>query len=176
MLKTPKNAFSSGYKQRQHYPLHSGLYKLRESRQNLKRMHTTVTEVQLHKQNNRRLPYALNQCMRFEVSSWLKSTPSEITWLLGYNILPAIYALTGDRINAIDIQSIRKNIQPEIEKLIIECERTNHLIKKNIKYEYRNMKCSQSELLDLLEHGIHICDSVITSAQTILAQNFRKES
>lgn len=161
MQKTPKKEFSAGYKQRHQYPLLSGLYKLREARQNLLRMHDTVSLIKRHKEKNLRLPDFLNQCMRHEVSTWLKATPTAIAWQLGYNIAPGVDALTGDGLNTSDISSIKKQIKPAIDDLILNCELTHTAIKKNIGYEYRNMKSGQSELLESLESGIKICDTII---------------
>ena len=161
MRKTPKNEFSVGYKQRHQYPLLSGLYKLREARLNLQRMHDTVSLIQRHKVHNLRLPDFLNQCMRHEVSTWLKAIPSAIAWQLGYNIAPAIDALTGDGLNTSEILSIKKQIKPVIKDLLYNCEWTHTVIKKNIGYEYRNMKSGQSELLESLESGIKICNTII---------------
>jgi len=158
---TPHSAFLDGYVTRSAYPLQQGLYKLREVKHKLERLHRAVTEIEYHKAHNLRFPHVLACCMGHEAASWLKTIPITISRKLGYEILPAIRALTGDGLSSQKIASLKSDLKPIINSLLSDCEWTYHLIRKNIRHEYQNMKSGQSELAQELKDAIWLCDKAL---------------
>jgi hypothetical protein len=99
--------------------------------------------------------------MGHEISGWLKQIPIELSWLLGHNIVPAISALSGDKVDPLVITSIQRNIEPEIERLLEDCAKTHTRISIDIGREYKNMQQGESEVLQLLMVAISICNRAI---------------
>ena len=158
---TPKQAFFEGHNARSAHPLHKGVYKLRESKWKLERALRDVTTITRYKTNNWQLPYAMESCMGDEAASWLKAVPTIITRTLGYEILPALRALTGDGLSSQEITRLKSDLKPKVGSLLVDCEWTHHIIRKNIRHEYNNMKKNQSELAQELKDAIWLCDMAL---------------
>jgi len=99
--------------------------------------------------------------MGHEIAGWLKQIPIELSWLLGHNIVPAVSALSGDKVDPSIITCIQRNIEPEIERLLEDCAKTHTRISIDIGREYKNMQQGESEVLQLLMVAISICNRAI---------------
>ena len=160
MIKKCRAKYNEGLKDRIKHPLPYSIYKLRERVVLWDRYATTVNKIKDYK-NGLTSPYMFDGCMPFETSIWLKWRPTEISYGMGYNIVPAIAALEGDGVDKDTIERIKEKFMPEIEDLIDDCDALYDVIKKNIYYEYDNFKKGYSELRDLHERAIDITQGIL---------------
>lgn len=161
MITTPLTAFNQGINDRSRYPLRNGVYKLKETLCILRRTKSYVEKVIRCKECKISLPAILGPCMGHEIAGWLKQIPIELSWLLGHNIVPAVSALSGDKVDPLIITCIQRNIEPEIERLLEDCAKTHTRISIDIGREYKNMQQGESEVLQLLMVAISICNRAI---------------
>ncbi len=92
----------------------------------------------------------------------LKSVPCQLAEKLGYDILPAIAALTADGVPKTVLAAELKLAQATANQLLKDCEVQRVRLKGGIKDEYAAIKSGQSELYDLLidadriaQHALH---------------------
>ena len=95
MKQTCQQIFQNALNERLKYPLHEGIYKLKEGRHSLR---STLEEIQTigALKRNEVEKYQLQQCQSFEIASWLRSVPGYLAHVLGRTVLPAFGALTAD--------------------------------------------------------------------------------
>ena len=97
--KTVKKAFQDAQNLRLKYPLISGADKLRETRSRLSRMQETMYQIGEYLKNPSHFDKGQilgHCCTTDDKAVWIKSIPAQVANLLGYDILPAIAALTND--------------------------------------------------------------------------------
>lgn len=153
MPKTPcHDAFGAATARRAKYPLHSGAYKLRETQHSIARMQTTMCDIGSLLRNPSTYPpgSSLGCCTTDDMADWLKSLPEHVADILGYNILPAIAALTGDDIPADDVKGELQSARANAHRLLHDCEKQHARLQKGIKREYLSMKKGYSEVYALL--------------------------
>lgn len=153
MLKTPcHDAFGAATARRAKYPLRSGAYKLRETQHSIARMQATMCDIGSLLRNPSAYPpgSSLGCCTTDDKAAWLKGLPKHVADLLGYNILPAIAALTGDDIPADDVKGELENASADTLRLLDDCEKQHARLRKGIEREYRAMKTGYSEVYALL--------------------------
>ena len=153
MPKTPcHDAFGAAAARREKYPLRSGAYKLRETQHSIARMQATMCEIGSLLRNPNAYPpgASLGCCATDDKAAWLKGLPKHVADLLGYNILPAIAALTGDDIPADDVKGELESARANAHRLLNDCEKEHARLQKGIEREYRSMKKGYSEVYALL--------------------------
>ena len=162
---TCHNTFAEAQLRRRSYPLEAGADKLREARHRLSRMMETIDAIGDFLRN----PVSVMSesalgpcCTTFDKAIWLKSVPDQLAEKLGYDILPAIAALTADGVPKTVLAAELKLAQATANQLLKDCEVQRVRLKGGIKDEYAAIKSGQSELYDLLidadriaQHALH---------------------
>ena len=165
---TCHDTFAKGQLRRHSYPLEAGAYKLREARHRLLRMMDTVEAIGdfLRKPPSVFPGASLGPCCTTDDKAyWLKNLPKQVSEMLGYDILPAIAALTGDGVSQTDVD-VKLNIaQARAKQLLKDCEAHHVRLKGGVKREYAAIKSGRSELYDILidadrisQHGLKLTD------------------
>ena len=165
---TCHDTFAEAQLKRRPYPLDAGAYKLREARHRLLRMMNTVDAIgeYLCKPGSGRSGSSLGPCCTTDDKAvWLKCVPDQVAEMLGYDILPAIAALTADGASPTDVAAELASAQARTDELLMDCEAQRNRLKGGIKTEYAAMKSGHSELYVLLvdagcisQHALELVD------------------
>jgi hypothetical protein len=156
---TCHDAFAEAQLKRRPYPLEAGAYKLREARHRLLRMMNTVDAIgeYLCKPGSGRSGSSLGPCCTTDDKAvWLKCVPDQVAEMLGYDILPAIAALTADGASPTDVAAELASAQARTDELLKDCEAHRVHLNERIKVEYAAIKSGQSKLYTLLIDADHI--------------------
>lgn len=161
---TCHDTFAKAQLRRRSYPLKAGATKLHEARHRLFRMMKTIDAIRdiLCKPRSARSGSALGPCCTtFDKAIWLKSVPGQVAEMLGYYILPALAALTGDGVPKTVLAAELKLAQATADQLLKDCETQRVRLKRRVKTEYAAIKSGQSELYDLLVDTDHIAQRAL---------------
>ena len=153
MPKTPcHDAFIKAQSQRAKYPLRAGAYKIREARTALLRMQSTMETIRryLNNPDDKYPPPLLGCCTLDEMDDWLKNLPTQLATKLGYDIMPAIAALTGDGIAKIDVDGELYNAEIDVRRLLNDCEKQHTRLQVRLDAEHRAIKSGYSDVYALL--------------------------
>ena len=161
---TVKQAFQDAKNLRLKYPLDSGECKLRETQWRLSRMQETMYQIGEYLKNPS-LFYKgqiLGHCCTTEDKAfWIKSIPAKVAELLGYDILPAIAALTNDGLSKRDTDATIDIANGMAKTLLKDCERQEARLKGGISAEYDKMKTGYSEVHGLLVDADRIAEDAL---------------
>ena len=171
--KTVKKAFQDAQNLRLKYPLCTGECKLRETRSRLSHMQETMYQIGEYLKNSSHFykGQILGHCCTTEDKAyWIKSIPAQVAEQLGYNILPAIAALTNDGLSKRDTDATLDIANGMAKALLKDCERQESRLKGGISAEYDNMKTGYSEV-----HGLLVeADRISEDALQVLDYTFKK--
>ena len=169
MTKSPyhcQDAFNTGTADRATYPLHSGIYKLRDARNNLNRCADTVANISAYQREG---PDAgrgwFGCCTHEDADVWLKSLPEVLAHELGYNVMPAIRALAGDGVPADKVAGCLHRAQGKVDGLVPLCDTARGWLAPSIDREYRRMKNHDSMLEPLIVHAMEVVDEALRTAE-----------
>ena len=124
--KTVKKAFQDAQNLRPKHPINSGECKMRETRWRLSRMQNSMYQIGEYLKNPSHFykGQTLGHCCTTEDKAfWIKSIPAKVAELLGYDILPAIAALTNDGLSKRDTDTAFDTAKQRAEALLEDCER-----------------------------------------------------
>ena len=159
---TCHDTFTEVQLRRRSHPLKAGADKLREARHRLSRMMKTIEAIGdfLRKPGSVTSESALGPCCTtFDKAIWLKSVPDQVAEKLGYDILPAIAALTADGVPKTVLAAELKLAQATANQILKDCEAQRVRLKGGINREYAAIKSGRSELYDLLVDADRIAQS-----------------
>ena len=166
--KTVKKAFQDAQNLRLEHPLDSGEYKLRQVRWWLSRMQETMYRIGEYIKNPSHFykGQILGHCCTTDDKAvWIKSIPAKVADLLGYNILPAIAALTNNGLSKRDTNRTLDIANGMAKTLLEECERQQTRLKGGISVEYDEMKTGYSEVHGLLVDADRIAEDVLQALE-----------
>ena len=168
-MHTPcQDAFYAARMARRQFPLTQGVYKLRESQCIIRAMHDSLDAIESLICHRVHYPHtaALGPCCTTEdKASWMKRVPIQIGDLLGYSILPAIEALSGDGLSIGDVERELHSAQPAVEQVLQECDAVHARIKRSIEQEYTWMRQGRSSLRHVLELTSSIPQQALNSVK-----------
>jgi hypothetical protein len=98
-------------------------------------------------------------CTYGDQASWIKVRPLDISFELGWKVLPAIQALIGDGVSAEDVSKFLPGIIQRIADLVNQCEKTLMQIKGPIRHEYERWRNHTSIITPLFESALGIIES-----------------
>ena len=110
---------------RTNHPLNRvSAFKVREVRGTIDRLLRTVVEVAAFVTggSSAPVPFLLGCCTTEDKATWLKDLPGHIARELGYNLIPAIEALTVEGVAADDILTFILSIKPQVDQLLVDCD------------------------------------------------------
>jgi hypothetical protein len=138
-------------------------YKVRESRDNLQRECAVVASIAeyLRARPSDRRGSTLLGCTEEDKAHRLKRTPHIIARELGYNLIPAIEALTLEGIPREDIDAFLATIKPRVQQLVSDCDAARTAISRSIQGEYARMKAGNSDLMRICNEALDIADLAV---------------
>ena len=104
-------------------------------------------------------------CTTDDKAVWIKSIPAQVAELLGYNILPAIAALTNAGLSQRDTDTAFDIAKQRAEALLEDCERQQTRLKGGISVEYNMMKAGYSEVHGLLVEVERITEDALQALE-----------
>jgi hypothetical protein len=158
--RTCQEAFDSGVHSRLNHPLHLGLYKLKESRGRIEDVAKEVCRIGDFIRKRTHLRY-LTHYSRPEVQIYLKRVPLEISYRMGYEIIPAFMALEFDGVDRHKALSIAKSIELRMPKLLVEWECLRRSYSKKISNEYGRKLDFESYALDIANVALGVIDDSV---------------
>ena len=162
--KTVKKVFQDAQNRRLKHPLDSGECKLLQVRTSLSRMQKTMDKIGEYLKNPSHFykGQILDHCCTTDDKAvWIKSIPAQVAELLGYNILPAIAALTNDGLSKRDTVTTLDITNGMAKALLEDCERQQTRLKGGISVEYGMMKTGYSEVHGLLVDADRIAEDAL---------------
>ena len=155
-------AFKEGLVKREQHTLPSGLYKLRDAH---REMAKCLDEFVLLAKLLRAKQPLRGNCTYGDQAPWIKKRPIDISFELGWKVLPAIQALVGDGISTTEINKILPGFIQRIADLVNQCERALPLIKGPIRYEYDRWRNHDSAIAPLFKSALSVIESAIVIAK-----------
>lgn len=147
-----QQSFDRGSASRLSNPLQRGLYKLREHKLTLDRVHQTVEAIAAREANpsSYHANTSLGCCMPFEKGQWLKDELESVCYLLGYHFVPSVRALGADGVPENVVRQAARRAEAQARDLIRQFEALRRHVKTHgIAVEYKAMKADRSEFLRL---------------------------
>ncbi len=135
------------------------MYKLNEVKDFTEKYYVETQKIATSKRTGR--PASLMHCTTPEIRTWLKSAPEFVAEELGYKVVGAIKALTGDGLTPQESHHISQLVQPSIDSLLERSEYVDVQIKNNIGVEYDHMKQDDSLVADLYDRLHSLTDFVL---------------
>ena len=138
-------------------------YKVRESRDNLQHGRDVVASIADYQRARPcdRHSVLLVGCTPEDTASFLKRFPGIIARELGYNLIPAIEALTVEGVPAVDINTFIQSIKPQVDQLLVDCDAIQTANARSIKPEYAAMTASNSDLIRLSKEALRIAEQAV---------------
>lgn len=152
-------------KRRTKHPFdHISAYKVRECRDNLHDEFRVVASIADYLRAH---PYdrhsgMLQGCTAEDKGYRLKRTPRIIARELGFNLIPAVEALTLEGAPAADIAAFVKFIRPQVDRLLSDCDMVQMLTARSIKPEYDAMKAGNSSMERICAEALGIAEQAVT--------------
>ena len=138
-------------------------YKLRESRDNLQyecRVAGSIAEYLRAPPCDRHSSMLLG-CTEEDKAYRLKRIPAIIARELGYNLIPAIEALTVEGVPAVDINTFIQSIKPQVDQLLADCDAIQTANARSIKPEYVAMTAGNSRIMRICDEALDIADLAV---------------
>ncbi len=135
-------------------------YKVRESFENIESMCSTVVEIinVVSKGATHSSPVRLGGCTSEDKGIWLKDLPGNLARELGYNLIPAIEALSVEGVPTAAIRAFVQSIKGSVHQLLADCDAVQAATSRTIKGEYALMKHGRSSALRLCNDAFQIAD------------------
>lgn len=138
-------------------------YKVRECRDNLNHelrvVETIADYIQTHPSDRRGT--TLVGCVEGDKSIRLKRIPNNIARELGYNLIPAIEALTLEGVPAANIVEFIQSIKPQVDRLLADCDAVQLSTARSIKHEYDAMKAGRSNMKRICAEALRIAKQAV---------------
>ena len=138
-------------------------YKVRESRDNLRHERAVVASIAeyLRARPRDRHSSMLLGCTQEDKAQRLKGIPAGIAHELGYNLIPAIEALTVEGVPAADIGAFIKSIKPLVDNVLAGCDAIQVGTSRSIQPEYDALKAGNSGMGHICEEALRIAEQAV---------------
>lgn len=167
---TPRTAFLRAMEDRiANRPFETiSAYKVRESRDNIARMLSTLTEIISVVSSGERhpVPILLGGCTTDDKAMWLKDLPGNLARELGENLIPAVQALNVEGVPEAAVEGFVQSIRGKVGQLLKDCDAMQMDIGSSIKREYARMKAGRSEMLRICRYALDIADQAIAFCES----------
>ncbi|MFM2300448.1 MAG: hypothetical protein RLZZ84_184 [Pseudomonadota bacterium] len=162
---TASAQFRAAIKQRKaHYPFDCiSAHKVRESRDNLQHNLKTVGSIAgyLRARPCDRRSSMLVGCTQEDKAYRLKGVPEIIAREFGYNLIPAIEALTLHGVPEAEIVEFVISIKPQVDHLLADCNAVQMSTARSIKGEYGALKSGASSTEWICAEALRIADLAV---------------
>jgi hypothetical protein len=159
--RTCREAYTDGVESRLTYPLRSGLYKLVESVVRIKGSRQEIIRI-MEVVGNIRSPASLRHCTMGDKAYWLKDVPLDISFRIGYEIIPSLRALEFDGVPRFDAIQAADLIESRIGGHLVSWEGLRNAYLRNISIEYGHMLQARSNALGVVDGALGLIESVVT--------------
>lgn len=135
------------------YLLPAGLYKLREAYRSLDQIEDTLQVVAklIQKRSGLTAGSMLgSHCTTDDKAYWLKGLPKAFAWELGYQILPAAAALTGDGLSKSQVTTLVAHSKDRAQAILADCEQAHRILSISVEAEYSAMRDGESIVAPLI--------------------------
>jgi len=138
-------------------------YKVRESRDNLRREIKVVASITAYRSASPRVrcSSSLVSCTSEDTALRLKQVPNIIIHELGYNLIPGIEALTLEGVSATDISAFISTISARVNQLVADCGVVHQANSRSIKGEYARLRAGKSDLPRLCKEATDIAELAV---------------
>jgi hypothetical protein len=157
---TCHDAYQHGIKSRLAYPLHSGLYKLIESKNRIERTGKEISRIS-EVITNRRHPADLLHCTFQDKVFWLRDVPFNVAYRMGYEIIPGLRALAVDGVAPSQAESAARSLETVIDQHLTQWDQLRGSYNKRIAYEYASMGKGESNALAVVVDALNLINSVV---------------
>ena len=161
----PRTVFHRAMRDRRtNHPLDRiSAYKVRESRDDLHHNLRTVGSIAVYLRARPcdRHSSMLLGCTEQDKAYRLKRVPHIIARELGYNLIPAIEALTVERVPAADVFTYVQSIKPLVDNLLVECDAIQTGTSRSIQGEYDALKAGNSSMEHICAEALRIADLAV---------------
>jgi len=168
---TCHEAFQRGLDDRKAYPLTLGDYKIRESLRGLQRISETLRNIAEDLKFKRRGYYRyFGVCTSDDADVWLKSVPAQLALDLGYNVVPAIYALAADSVPHAIVGKCSSRANSVTPTIIDHCEEARIALRRGVKRELRMMKTGGSTVQPLVDAVVELIEVTLSDVKVWIDQ------
>lgn len=138
-------------------------YKIRECRDNLQRNLHTVASIAdyLCARRSERRSSMLVGCTEEDKGYRLKRVPEIVADELGYNLIPAVKALSLEGVPAVDIKLFIRTIKPQVDQLLADCDAARGATARSIKPEYAALKAGYSSMEQISADALNIAEQAV---------------
>jgi hypothetical protein len=100
-------------------------------------------------------------CTEEDKAYRLKRVPHIIARELGYNLIPAIQALTVEGVPPADIAGFIQSIKPQVDQLLADCDAIQTGTSRSIQPEYDALKAGNSSMERICAEALRIADLAV---------------
>lgn len=169
-FKTCNEAYRYGVVSRAFYPLRSGLYKLRESISTIQYYEKEIVRIsQLITRTDN--ASELEHCTKEDKALWLKELPLNVSYLMGYEIIPALRALEADGVNRKTVEATANVIELSIDGRLACWDGLRNTYNRRIAYEYELMGKGKSNAMAVVKDALGLIDHAVS----LLPANIQRE-
>jgi hypothetical protein len=154
------DAYQDGVNSRLAHPLHSGLYKLVESKDRIERTGKEIVRIS-EVITNRRHPADLLHCTFQDKAFWLRDVPFNVAYRMGYEIIPGLRALAVDGVTPCKVESAARSLESVIDQHLAQWDQLRNSYNKRIAYEYASMGKEKSNALAVVEDALTLINSAL---------------
>lgn len=151
--RTCHDAYQHGVKSRLAYPLHSGLYKLIESKDRIRRVGKEIVRIS-EVVNKRQHPAELMHCTFEDKAFWLREVPFNVAYRVGYEIIPGFRALVGEGVPHAYAEAAAESVESVIEQYLAWWDELKNSYDKKIAFEYERMRNGQSNAIRVVDEAL----------------------
>ena len=139
-------------------------YKVRESRANIEHERRVVLSVAayLNSPKSQRADSTLVGCTSEDKAMRLHAIPSIIARELGYNLHPAVAALSVEGVPPTAVSAFVASIEPRVHQLVKECDAVQAATGRSLRAEYRRMRNGYSRIYGLCEDASSIAEDAVS--------------
>ena len=153
--RTCREAYRDGVTSRLAYPLHSGLYKLVESKDRIERVGKEIVRIS-EVVTKKRSPSSLMHCTFEDKAFWLRDVPLNVAYRMGYEIIPGLRALEADGVGRIDAESAASAVESVMDHHLLQWDQLRNSYSKKISCEYERMRNGHSNALKVVHDGLEL--------------------
>lgn len=138
-------------------------YKVRESRNNLRHECDVVASIARYvsARPRERHPSLLLGCTEDDKAYRLKLVSRIIAHELGYNLIPALGALTLEGIEETEITAFLVAIRPSVEELLDNCDAVQRVTARSVKSEYAALRAGSSATQSLCGDALAVAEQAV---------------
>ncbi len=171
--RTCREAYLDGVTTRRAYPLHSGLYKLVESKDRIERTGQEIIRI-IEVMAKQRDPTSLMHCTFEGKAFWLREAPLNVAYRMGYEIIPSFRALKADGVGSMEAESAARAVESVMGHHLLQWDQLRNSYSKKITCEYERMSNGHSNALRVVDDALDLVDLGVSKLPVDLQAEYEK--